>query len=99
MKESQQDIEAELEALESVVEQASAYTEEQEDIVLIRDSYFTEYARDLAKNTVSLPNDDPLLSWDTWPLSCIDWERAARQLQTDYSSVEFDGVTYWVRCE
>lgn len=24
-------------------------------------------------------------------------ERAARELQMDYTSVEFDGITYWVR--
>lgn len=27
----------------------------------------------------------------------VDWERAARELQMDYTPVEFDGVTYWVR--
>lgn len=27
----------------------------------------------------------------------IDWKRAAEALQSDYTSVEFDGVTYWVR--
>ena len=32
-----------------------------------------------------------------WPYSCIDWEQAAEELQQDYMSVEFDGVTYWMR--
>ena len=32
-----------------------------------------------------------------WPLYCIDWEYAARELKHDYTSVDFDGVTYWVR--
>ncbi len=99
LKENQQDIAAELEALESLVEETRAYTEWRKDTVLIRDSYFTDYAQDLAKKTVCLPKDDLSLSWDMWPLSCINWERAARQLQTDYSPVEFDGVTYWVLCE
>lgn len=27
----------------------------------------------------------------------IDWERAAEELRMDYTAVDFDGVTYWVR--
>lgn len=33
----------------------------------------------------------------TWPCNCIDWDEAAEQLQQDYTEVDFDGVTYWVR--
>lgn len=33
----------------------------------------------------------------TWPASCIDWDQASRELQMDYTAVDFDGVTYWVR--
>jgi hypothetical protein len=32
-----------------------------------------------------------------WPLNHIDWEAAAAELLTDYTSVTFDGVTFWVR--
>ncbi len=32
-----------------------------------------------------------------WPYTCIDWDEAARQLQMDYASVDYDGVTYWIR--
>jgi len=62
-----------------------------EDPTLIRDSYFEDYAQELAEDLGLIPKDNP------WPCYCIDWERAASELQTDYSSVEFDGVTYWVR--
>jgi hypothetical protein len=58
---------------------------------LIRDSYFTEYARELTEDIGAIPNDA------AWPLHCIDWEWAARELRMDYTPVEFDGVTYWVR--
>jgi NAD(P)-dependent dehydrogenase (short-subunit alcohol dehydrogenase family) len=34
---------------------------------------------------------------DKWPLNCIDWAEAARELQVDYSSVTFGGVDYWIR--
>lgn len=27
----------------------------------------------------------------------IDWEATARNLQADYSSVEYDNMTYWYR--
>lgn len=58
---------------------------------LIRDSYFEDYAQQLAEDIGAIPRD---LSW---PLYSINWERAARDLQMDYTSVEFDGVTYWIR--
>jgi hypothetical protein len=52
---------------------------------LIRDSYFEDYARELADEA------------EGWPYDYIDWERAADALQMDYTPVEFDGVTYWTR--
>lgn len=73
----------ELKALDAIENEYSA------DNALIRDSYFETHARDLA--------DDSGRSFDNWPLTCIDWERAARELQSDYSALEFDGVTYWVQ--
>lgn len=59
---------------------------------LIRDSYFEEYAEQLADDIGAIDQRA------SWPLTCIDWEKAARELQMDYTSVEFDGVTYWMRC-
>ena len=58
---------------------------------LIRDSYFIEYAKDLAEDIggTDVGSD--------WPYYCIDWKLAARELQVDYSSVEFGGITYWYR--
>lgn len=58
---------------------------------LIRDSHFEEYAEQLA-NDIGATNNEA-----HWPNSCIDWECAARELQMDYSSVEYDGATYWYR--
>lgn len=60
-------------------------------ITLIRDSYFRDYAQELADDIGAINADM------SWPNNCIDWDRAARELQMDYSSVEFDGVTYWTR--
>jgi len=58
---------------------------------LIRDSYFKEYAQELAEDIGAIDSSAG------WPMSCIDWDQAARELQTDYTPVEFDGVTYWTR--
>jgi hypothetical protein len=58
---------------------------------LIRDSYFQDYAKDLAEDIGAIDRNA------SWPLGCIDWEAAADELKSDYSAIEFDGVTYWVR--
>jgi hypothetical protein len=60
-------------------------------ITLIRDDYFTCYAEEYADDC-GLVNSD-----SSWPNNHIDWEAAARDLQQDYSTVEWDGVTYWYR--
>lgn len=60
-------------------------------VTLIRDSYFEDYARELAEDIGATDKEI------SWPHTCIDWEQAARELQMDYTSVDFDGVTYWVR--
>lgn len=55
---------------------------------LIHDSYFEQYARDLADD-IGLPAG--------WPADYIDWEAAANALQRDYRSCEYVGQTYWYR--
>jgi hypothetical protein len=58
---------------------------------LIRDSYFVEYTQELAEDIGAIDSNA------NWPNTCIDWEQAARELRMDYTPIEFDGVTYWVR--
>lgn len=58
---------------------------------LIRDSYFKEYAQEFAEDIGAINRDAQ------WPNNCIDWNKAARELQMDYTSGDFDGVTYWAR--
>ena len=59
------------------------------DSYFVRDSYFVQYARELA--------DDLVFGVPSWPFNYIDWQEAADELQQDYYDVDFDGVTYWVR--
>ena len=58
---------------------------------LIPESEFEDHARDLAEEMGAIPSSY------TWPISCIDWEQAARELSMDYTTVELEGVTYYVR--
>lgn len=82
----------ELDSLRALAEEAEGYASDwQYGEALIRDSYFEDYARDLADDIGAINKDA------TWPCNCIDWEQAARELQQDYTSVEFGGVTYWIR--
>lgn len=57
---------------------------------LIRDSYFTDYTRDLLADIGTIPRDLP--SWIE-----IDWHATACNVRVDYSSIDIDGVTYWYR--
>jgi hypothetical protein len=83
---------AELKALKELAEEAEGYAADwRYGEALIRDSYFETYARDLAEDIGAIKSDAQ------WPNNCIDWKQAARELQMDYTSVDFDGVTYWVR--
>jgi hypothetical protein len=81
----------ELNALLSLADEASDYAPDwHQGETLIRDSYFKNYAIELAEDCGAPISNE-------WPMRCIDWDQAARELQMDYTSVDFDGVTYWIR--
>jgi len=63
----------------------------EDGVSLVHNSYLTNYARELAEEIGAVP---PKLEW---PLYCIDWEYAARELKVYYSYLNFDGVRYWYR--
>lgn len=86
-----QDAARELLALESLRDNAASYCPDwHHGAALIADSYFEDYARDVHEDI----NGRGVTGW---PYDYIDWERAAEALKMDYASVDFDGVTYWVR--
>ena len=60
-------------------------------LTLVRDTYFEKFAQEEAEGLDLVKSDA------RWPANHIDWEAAAAELQQDYSSVEFDGETYWYR--
>ena len=61
------------------------------DCTLIPERDFKEYAQELAEEIGAIPDDV------SWPMTCIDWERAARELLMDYTSVTYDGTDYYIR--
>ena len=86
------DMRAELETLKALADEgANSADDWRHGATLIRDSYFEEFAQQFADDIGAIDRNA------SWPLSCIDWKQAARELQMDYTSVDFDGVTYWVR--
>ena len=59
-------------------------------ITLIEDAYFVEYVQDMLADCGELPRELP-------HYIAIDWRTTARNIQTDYSSVDVNGLTYWYR--
>ena len=87
------DLEAELEALEAFAEEASEYAPDWHyGETIIHEDYFTQYAQELS-DQLSLGDG----AMAQWPFTHIDWEAAADALKADYSEVEFNGVTYYIR--
>lgn len=88
----------ELDDLESFIEQMAGLGGDEEvdgvwyPVTLVRDSYWREYAQNYAEEV-----GDPDMREAGWPYNCIDWDKAADMLQMDYSSADYDGVTYWFR--
>ena len=58
--------------------------------VLVHDTEWEEYVKELLEDTGEMPRDIP------WYI-VIDWESTADNIQQDYSCVEYDGTDYWFR--
>ncbi len=86
-----EDERSELLGLKTLAEEASGSPDWLHGETLIRATYFETYAQELAKDIGAINSDQ------SWPNCCIDWRKAAYQLQMDYTSVEFDGIYYWIR--
>ena len=81
----------ELSTLESLAEEAEQYaTDWRYGEMLIRDSYFTEYTWQMLEDCGDVPENLP-------SYLVIDWDATARNVRTDYTAVDFGGVTYWIR--
>lgn len=82
--------EDELKALKAMAEEGEGYGEWNDGETLIRESYWVEYVEELLKDIGDLPKDIP------WYI-VIDWEATAENIGQDYTTLDFDGVTYYMR--
>jgi hypothetical protein len=58
---------------------------------MIPENDFEDYARQLADELGLIPDEN------RWPCTCIDWEQAAKELATDYTTVTYQGDDYYIR--
>lgn len=81
----------ELSALEALAKEAEQYAADwRYGEMLVRDSYFVEYAQRLLEDCGDVPKNIP-------SYLVIDWDATARNIRYDYTAVDFGGVTYWIR--
>jgi len=86
------DNEEELKALEALNEEGENATGEwRHGETLIREDHFKSYVEQLCEDIGDLPRNMP-------SYIVIDWEATARNLEADYTDIDFDGVTYKIRC-
>jgi len=83
----------ELKVLLSLRDDLEGYCDDwRHGVTLIRESAWIDYCKDLVSDLGALPRDLP-----EYIAGNINWEGVAEDLQQDYTSAEFDGVTYWAR--
>ncbi len=82
----------ELQHLKAMAGEAEDYAEDWKfGACLVSEEYWEDYCREFAMDIGAISKDT------AWPCTCIDWEKAAIELARDYTQVDFDGVTYFVR--
>lgn len=81
----------EREELAEIEEIAGYCSDFQHGEVMIPTRDFEEYAEELASEIGAIDHNA------SWPLSHIDWKAAAEELAQDYTEVEYQGTSYYVR--
>lgn len=80
----------ELESLRELNDElASVGAGDSSGVLCIADNAFERHAQEAAESVHG--------SLEGWPYTCIDWEKAASELQQDYTQVDVDGKTFWAR--
>jgi len=83
----------ELEALKKLAKDGEDYaTDWIYGVGLIHEDYFTEYCEELCKDIGDIPKELP---W--YIANHIDWDGVADEIKQDYTEIDFDGETYYVR--
>jgi len=83
--------------LKSVVAQCEGYGDWEYGEALIRESYFTEYAQQIVEDCCTDMPDMTQWPWKVKGVITVNWEVVAESLKQDYTEVDFNGVTYFMR--
>lgn len=82
----------ELISLLEAAEEAESYNSDwRHGCELIASHYFPRWVREYAEETTGQ-------DMSMWPFDCIDWDQAAKDIESDYSEIGLNGSTYYVRC-
>ncbi len=77
----------ELKPLKEFADECESYAPDwNSGVVLISEDHFTEYAKDLCEEVENVPD-----------YIVIDWEETAENLKIDYTTIEFEGFSFYVR--
>jgi len=88
----------ELNILQNLADQCEGYGDWAYGEAVIRDSFFTEYTQQTVEDCYDVSQikvDD--CPWNVPGAITINWEVIAESAKQDYTEVDFDGVTYWIR--
>lgn len=83
-------------ALVALADQGEGYGDWMHGDQLIRESYFTNYIEELIEDCYEMPKE---MDSGNWPYRhmTMDYEAAAEEAKSDYTCLDFDGETYWMR--
>lgn len=81
----------ELDSLKSFRDELADYCPDwRHGTTIVRESHWVEYVQEMLADIGDLPKDLP-------GYIAIDWDKTADNVREDYTSADFDGVTYWAR--
>lgn len=80
----------ELNILEELAKECQWASDWEHGETLIRDTYFVDYVKDMLEDCGTIPKGLP------WYVA-INWEETAENVQQDYTEVDYDGATYYIR--
>lgn len=92
LREDIKDLEEELKPIKEFANDGEGYGDWANGETLIRESYWVDYVKDLVTDIGDLPRELPY-----YIESNINWEGVADDLLVDYTTLDFDGETYYMR--
>ena len=82
----------ELEELKEAIEELEYYSAIENEEVLIKENYFTDYCKELSDDLGYISSDIP-----SFITNNIDWSGVAEELKMDYSEIEINAINFYFR--